>query len=213
MKAWWTKLAARVDALSLRERVFLFATLIVLSMLLANVLWVAPAQLLHQQITQRIATQSGELQRLRDELSSSGSANGPGQQVREELAQVRERLAAVNQEISRLPMAKSDEVALTKVLVHFLRRHEGLVLVRTATLDSSGPNTVGGNELQALASVFTVKRQGLELTVAGPYHELTRYVQTLERALPALRWGTMRVNSEKQTTELTLQVWLLRGEP
>lgn len=205
MKAWWTKLAARIDALSLRERVFLFATLIVLSMLLANVLWLAPAQALHQQITQRVAAQNSELQGLRDELSRSGAEPGPAQQVRQELAQVRERLATVNQEITQLPMAKAGETPLTKVLVHFLRRHEGLVLVRTATLAPGSGAAPGSSP--------GLTRQGLELTVAGPYHELTRYVQTLEKALPALRWGAMRVNSEKQPTELSLQVWLLGGAP
>jgi MSHA biogenesis protein MshJ len=207
MKAWWTKLAARIDALSLRERAFLFLTLIVLSMLLANVLWLAPVQALHQQIAQRFAAQDTELQRLRDELRNSGNETGPGQQVREELAQVRERLTVVNQEIAQMPLAKADGTPLTKVLVHFLRRHEGLVLVRTATL---APEIRAGQE----ATAAGMTRQGLELTVAGSYHELTRYVQTLERALPALRWGVMKMSSERQqSAELTLQVWLVGVAP
>jgi MSHA biogenesis protein MshJ len=209
MKAWWTKLAARIDALSLRERAFLFGTLIILSLLLAEALWLGPTQTLHRQLTQRVAAQAGEVQRLQQELDGMGSQSGPGQQVRDELTQVRERLEQVNREIAQLPQGQADSAPLTKVLVHFLRRHEGLVLVRTATLDASGQGTAGSSDLQALASVFGVKRQGLELTVAGNYHELARYVQTLERALPALRWGTMRMNSERQPSELTLQVWLL----
>jgi MSHA biogenesis protein MshJ len=208
MKAWWTKLAARIDALSLRERVFLFATLIILSMLLAEALWLGPTQALHRQLTQRVAAQAGEVQRLQQELDGMGVQTGPGQQVRDELAQVRARLDQVNREIAQLPQGQADGTPLTKVLVHFLRRHEGLVLVRTATLESSG-----GGDAQALESVLGVRRQGLELTVAGSYHELARYVQTLERALPALRWGTMRMNSERQPAELTLQVWLLGDTP
>ncbi len=205
MKAWWTKLAARVDALSLRERVFLFLTLIALSMLLANVLWLAPVQALHQQIAQRFAAQDTELQRLREELRNSSAGTGPGQQVREELVQARERLVAVNQEIAQMPLAQADGTPLTKVLVHFLRRHEGLVLVRTATL--------APDSRQGQGATAGMTRQGLELTVAGSYHELTRYVQTLERALPALRWGLMRMNSERQLAELTLQVWLVGAAP
>lgn len=208
MKAWWTKLAARIDALSLRERVFLFATLIILSMLLAEALWLGPTQALHRQLTQRVAAQAAEVQRLQQELDGLGVQTGPGQQVRDELAQVRARLDQVNREIAQLPQGQADGTPLTKVLVHFLRRHEGLVLVRTATLESSG-----SGDAQALESVLGVRRQGLELTVAGSYHELARYVQTLERALPALRWGTMRMNSERQPAELTLQVWLLGDTP
>lgn len=204
MKRWWTRLATRIDALSLRERVFLFATLIVLSMLLANVLWLAPAQLQYQQITQRVAAQDTELQRLRDELKNSHVETGPSQQLRADLASTRDRLLAVNQEIAQMPMSKVDETPLTQVLVHFLRRQEGLVLVRTATL--------AADNRAAQPATGGVTRQGLELTVAGSYPELNRYVQTLERALPALRWGTMKVSSAQPSSELTLQVWLLGGD-
>lgn len=206
MKRWWTVLATRIDALSLRERAFLFLTLLVLCLLLADVLWLAPARTLHQQLSRRLATQDVELQRLRDELKSTGGETGPGHQMREALAQLRERLAVVNREIAATPQADADGTPLSKVLVHFLRRHEGLTLVRTATLAADGRHTDG-----EAATVGALKRQGLELTVAGSYAELTRYVQTLERALPALRWGSMKLESQNQPAELTLQVWLVGG--
>lgn len=205
MKRWWTIIAARVDALSLRERVFLFLTLLVLCMLMANVMWLTPAQNQHRQITQRFAAQDVELQALREELKNTSGETGEAKQKREQLAQMRERLAAVNAEIDALPRTKEDETPLAKVLVHFLRRHEGLVLVRTATLAPENRSA------QVNGAPTSVKRQGLELTVAGSYAELTRYVQTLERALPALRWGTMKMNSEQQPAQLTLQVWLVGG--
>jgi MSHA biogenesis protein MshJ len=204
MKRWWKTLAARIDALSLRERGFLFTALLVCCMLLADVLWLSPAQTLHQQITNRFAAQNAELQRLRDELKSSSSETGPGRVLREELVQIKARLEAVNQEISQLPSSALDEIPLSKVLVHFLRRHEGLILVRTATLATEGKVGQG-------SAASGLKRQGLELTVAGPYSELTRYVQTLERSLPALRWGTMQVVSDKQPVQLTLQVSLVEA--
>lgn len=205
MKRWWTIITTRVDALSLRERVFLFLTLLVLCMVMANVLWLTPVQNQHRQVTQRFAAQDVELQTLREELKNTSGETGEAKLKREQLAQMRERLAAVNAEIAALPQTKEDETPLAKVLVHFLRRHEGLVLVRTATLAPENRSAQGNG------TPAGVKRQGLELTVAGPYAELTRYVQTLERALPALRWGTMKMNSEQQPAQLTLQVWLVGG--
>ena len=47
------------------------------------------------------------------------------------------------------------------------------------------------------------------MTVAGPYPELIRYVQTLERALPALRWGEMKLLGDVQPPRLSLQVSVL----
>lgn len=207
MKRWWTIAAARIDALSLRERAILFGTALVLCLLLADVLWLGPVQARHQQVSQRFAAQDAELQRLREELKATGGETGPGRRMREELAQLRERIAAVDREIATTPQADVDETPLSKVLVHFLRRHEGLVLVRTATLAADRAQ----GEAAGAAPEVPLKRQGLELTVAGSYGELTRYVQTLERALPALRWGTMRLDSKSQPAELTLQVWLVGG--
>lgn len=204
MKRRWTVLSARIDALSLRERAFLFFTLLLLCMLLANVLWLAPEQARYQRMIQRVAAQNTELQRLREELRNSSRETGPGRQMREERDRLRERIAAVNQEIAALPLAQAEDASLAKVLVHFLRRHEGLVLVRTATLAEDSRNAEGAPPTPA-----GLRRQGLELTVAGSYAELTRYVQTLERALPALRWGRMKLESRNQPAELTLQVWLV----
>jgi MSHA biogenesis protein MshJ len=186
--------------------VFLFASALVVCMLLADVLWLSPAQTLHAQMRQRFVAQDAELQRLRDDLKRSSTETGPGRQMREELAKLHERLAALDQEIAQTPATAAEETPLSKVLVHFLRRHPGLVLVRTATLAADKP---GSQETAAPG----LRRRGLELTVAGPYAELVRYVQTLERALPTLRWGTMKMVSDKRPAELTLQVWLLEVSP
>jgi MSHA biogenesis protein MshJ len=202
MKRMWSILAARIDALSLRERAILFATLLVCSMLLADVLWLAPVQELHRQLTQRLTAQSAELQRLQEELKSSGGETGPGKLTREELVQIKARLEEVNKQIKKVPSSALDETPLSTVLVYFLRRHEGLTLVRTTTLNLEARVARDG-------ASAGVTRQGLELTVAGPYPELMRYVQTLERSLPALRWGSMRIVSDKQPVLLTLQVSLV----
>ncbi|MDP3700943.1 MAG: hypothetical protein Q8R72_08575 [Hylemonella sp.] len=132
MKRWWTVIAARIDALSLRERAILFAMVLVLSMLLANVIWLAPVQAAHDQITRRFAAQDAELQTLREELKNTSGETGPARLMREELAQVRDLLAQVNQDIAAAPQTADDDTPLSRVLVLFLRRHEGLVLVRTA---------------------------------------------------------------------------------
>lgn len=205
MKARLKQIATRIDALSLRERVILFLSLIILILVLAEVAWLTPLQAAHRQITQRFTAQNAELLRLQDELRSLSGQTGPGQLVREELAQVKERLASVNAEIAKLPVSSRDDTPLTKVLVYFLRRHEGLVLVRTATLAADSQT--------AVSAASGVTRQGVELVVSGSYAELVRYVQTLERALPSLRWGAMRMNSESRDAELTLQVWLVGATP
>jgi MSHA biogenesis protein MshJ len=202
MNQKWQMLLDRIDALSLRERVMLFASLLVCVLAVAELLWLSPIQKAHKALLSQMNQQSTELLRLRDDLRISSGESGPGKQMRDDLAQLKNQISQVNQEISQIPAASLDETPLSKVLIHFLRRHDGLVLLKTATLP---PDPKAASEV----AMTGFKRQSLELTVSGSYPELIRYVQTLERSLPALRWGLMKISSDKQPVILSLQVSLV----
>jgi MSHA biogenesis protein MshJ len=120
--------------------------------------------------------------------------------VRDELARIRDKLAAVEKDIAASAPAKQGGPDLEKVLLQFLRRQEGLTLVSTGTLkqDANASTLSSG-----------ISRQGMELRVSGSYAELVRYVKTLEAALPALRWGPMVLKTLDRGTELTLQVYVV----
>ncbi|MDO9195124.1 hypothetical protein [Rhodoferax sp.] len=214
MKRWWETMSARINALSLRERVFLFLSVIACSMALADVVWLSPAQVAHKQLTQRFATQSAELQRARDELKTIAQPLDTGKALRDEIVVVKTRLDTVNQNIKNSLPAATGETPLAQVLTHFLRRHDGLTLVRTSAVAPEAAiakTQIAGTGAGPVPVGLT--KQGVELTVSGPYPELTRYVQTLEKALPNVRWGAMKVKSEKLPPELTLQLFLVGVQP
>lgn len=210
MKQWWQQQVVRIDALSLRERAFLFLSVIVVCMALADVLWLSPAQVAHQQATQRFAAQGTELSRLRDELKSTAQPVDASNAVRDDIAAANARLEAVNQEIKAVAPLADGGPALEQVLVQFLRRQEGLTLLSTGTLKQDAAIPVAP---ATVAAPTGLSRRGMELRVAGPYPELVRYVKTLEIALPALRWGALQLKSEKQPPELTLQVYVVGVQP
>lgn len=215
MKLWWSKLAARIDALSLRERAFMFLSALAIFLALADVMWLSPAQMAHKQLTQRFQKQSSELQRVRDELKLAGLPANGVKSLSLEIATVKSSLITVNQKIAMVLPTASDSTPLTQALVHLLRRHEGLTLLRTATVapDVGLAKTAqtAGTAGSALPAGMT--RQGVELTVSGPYSELMRYVQALETAMPHIRWGVMKLKSEKLPPELTLQLFLIGVQP
>jgi MSHA biogenesis protein MshJ len=125
--------------------------------------------------------------------------------VRENTAATEQEIAGVNQAIqSQLALAGSGR-ALEPVLVQFLRRYNNLTLVGTNTLKDEGAG--------AFPAVPGLTRQGLELRIAGPYLELQRFVQSLESALPYLRWGSVQIKAELQPAEMTLQVYVLGVAP
>jgi MSHA biogenesis protein MshJ len=212
MKTWLEMLASRIDALSLRERAIIFSTALIVLLLVADTLWLSPAQIQQSQAAASVRQQSAELQSLREQLRAgmmASTAASPVQLARSELKVVQSRLEAVNRDIAFLSLSSGETDPLSKVLVQFLRRHDGLTLERTATL---APDVGAAKPVRDGAAAPAVARQGVELTVSGSYLELTRYVQTLERALPTLRWGVMTLTSGKTGSWLTLQVYLV-GEP
>lgn len=212
MKRWWETQAARINALSLRERAFLFLSVIACCMALADVLWLSPAQLAHKQLSQRFEKQSAELQRTRDALKTVARPSDTGGATREEMAAVAVRLDAVNQTIQTLLPTPTKSAPLAQVLEQLLRRHAGLTLLRTTVVapEPAGKSTPGAANAPTSTGLM---RQGVEFTVSGPYAELTRYVLALEQALPSVRWGPMKLVSEKQPPELTLQLFVVGVAP
>lgn len=211
MKNWWKIQSVRIDALSLRERAFLFVTLLASCVALAQVLWLEPAQKHHEQITKKFKAQETELRALQVDFKNVAVDTGMVKSSQVELDGLKTQIAAMNQAIKQVPTGGMASEQLPQVLMHFLRRHEGLTLLKTGTMPESAAKSTADKAASALIG-SSLKQQGLELTVAGAYPELIRYVQTLERSIPTLRWGTMTLVSEKQPPQLTLQVYLL-GEP
>jgi MSHA biogenesis protein MshJ len=209
MKKQWTQQLDRIDALSLRERVFLFISVIACALALADVLWLSPAQTAYKQLAQRFASQSAELERLRGELRTVALPVDPAKAVRDDIAVATERLDALNADIKALVPLDKNGPELEQVLVQLLRRQDGLVLQGLSTTKAEVAPTAGTPG--AVPTGLT--KRGLELRVAGPYPELVRYVKTLETAMPALRWGALTLKSEKQPPELKLQVYAVGVQP
>ena len=214
-KLQWEKLLERVDALSLRERGFLFLSLLACLLAVADLLWLTPAQNNYKQLTQRFTAQTAELTRLRDELRGLSVQPDPSRAVRTDIEQANIRLNALNNEIKHaVPMAQNGP-ALEQVLVQLLRRQQGLTLLGVTTLAQDLPATPAGAAAAAASTAMPpgMTKRGLELKVAGPYPELVRYVQSLETAMPSLRWGALSIKGDKQPPELSVQVYVVGVQP
>lgn len=216
MKQWWQKQAVRIDALSLRERIFLFLSIMVCCLAAADTFWLSPAQLAYHEATQRFTAQSAELTRMRGELSAMAQPVDANKAVRDDIAAANLRLDAINADIRAVAPLAEGGPAMEQALVQFLRRQEGLTLVSTGTAKTEPLVMVKGSATTPTAPAAPeagVSRRGLELTVSGSYAELVRYVRTLEGALPTLRWGALQISAAKQTPELKVQVYVLGVQP
>jgi MSHA biogenesis protein MshJ len=207
----------KIDALSLRERVFLFISVLACCLAVADALWLTPSQAANKVLVQQFAAQNAELGRLRDELRTLAMPEDPAKAVRDDIATAGKRMEAINNELQTLLPQTNDTAVLEQVLVQFLRKQPGLTLVGVSTMAAdtapAGAGAAGPATGAPAGLPVGLTRKGLELRVSGSYSELMQYVQTLEGALPSMRWGSLVLKSETQPPVLTLQVYVLGVQP
>ena len=202
MKADWKNQLARINALSLRERVMLFASVAFVMVALADTLVWSPATAKRKSLVAEQATAAKELDTLRQRLadaSSTSQPDSPRGQMLARIAQSRAELQAVDSEITANLGDGKRLANLPDLMDQVLRRHERLTLTHLRTT----------NERPTDKSTETALRwQAVDLGVSGGYLDLVQYLADLEHALPELRWGPMEINSKQMPPELAVRLFL-----
>ena len=201
MKQIWTAQARRIDAMSLRERAIMFASVALALAGIADVLVLSPTFTERRQLTAQMRQQAQQLDTLRAQAAASGPGrvdDSPQGRQRAAIERVRREQRALDDQI-RTQFASRDEIArLPVVLDRLLRQHERLSLVRVALAAPA-----------AAAADPTVRWQGVDLSVAGTYPDLVQYLSELEQALPGLRWGPLQIASPASPPVLTVRLMLV----
>ena len=187
MKQVWTAQAKRIDAMSLRERVFMFASIALALAGMADVILLSPALAERRLFGEQMRQQAQQLAALRAQVAASGPGHGddsPQGRQRSAIATARSERQAVDEKI-RAQFNSHDEMArLPAVLDRLLRQHERLTLVRLALVAPASTGT---------ATAPGLRWQGVDLSVAGSYADLVQYLADLEQAMPGLRWGALQI--------------------
>lgn len=174
MKAYWQQLAARVDALSLRERGAVLLMVIAVLVFLWYQLLMLPLQAVQTAKQEQIATQQARLGKVNDALTSL--LTSPTGATQQERARLESELTRLNEAIGTRTGELIGPEEMTRVLEEVLSKNTRLRLVEVQSLPPEPlfEDVAGGN----------VYRHGVAITVEG------RYLDTLDylRALEALPW-------------------------
>lgn len=219
LKPTWQRQAARIDALSLRERVILFLCLLAVLAGLFDAGVLSPLGARASQRAAQRSQQSAELDQLRQQFviaSRTGeTTTGPQRQLEAALAE-RARLDEALRHAG--PALQGD--ALPAVLQRLLARQPGLVLERLRLLGDEpgaapGARTASPPQRSDLPELPGMTWQGVELQVQGPWADAQRYLRALETELPGLRWGEMRLTAGAalEAPRLQVQLFLLQVRP
>lgn len=180
------EIAARIGMMSLRERVFIFAASLVVSLALVQTLLIDAGQLGRQQAKDRVQVAEEALVQIgeqRQQLEREAGRN-PDQAVRETLAAQEARLVALNAELDKLQRSLIPPERMNQVLKNVVQAQSGIRIVGFKTLD---PQPVALPDA-AEGTPPGFYRHGFEVKVSGRYSDLVTYLERLE-ALPwRLNW-------------------------
>jgi MSHA biogenesis protein MshJ len=205
MKRYWSALAARIDEMTLRQRAMLFATVSLLVIAAAHVLWIEPVLAQQKRLIDRVNRDQSQLSAVRGQIESVLKDQESGR-TDPKLAALREleaRVAEVEQTLAERKQGFIAPTRLPALLRGLLGPGQGL---RMESL-----RVVPGTPVEGSSGFY---RHGVELTLNGSYFELVQYLAQLERLPARFVWGRTELQvGEYPEVRLTVRVRTVSSEP
>jgi MSHA biogenesis protein MshJ len=211
IKQQWDKVSTKVNALSMRERVLVFATVTVVVLLLLNMLLLEPLfarqKALHSQISQQQQTML-EVQAQIAALVLENSPNAKSPQ-RSQINQIRQEIAEGNAYLksSREKLVQPEKMA--EHLRQLLSKNNRLQLVALQTLPAT-PLLEPSKVAASAAQDKQVFKHGVQLTLRGNYLDLLQYLSALESLPQQMYWASAKMSVvQYPAAEITLILYTL----
>lgn len=219
----WRSLAERVDAMSLRERALIFLAAVLVLVTLFNSLLIDPLLARQRMLSQQIAqtqTQTNILQVQIQALVAEQNAD-PDAALRARLAQLQQELAGADTILLDYRSGLVPPQQMPAMLKDMLQRNRALRLVSLKTLPTQNLSAAAAQTAAQTASVqpasgpapaqqAAVFRHGVEITVAGSYADLLRYLTAMESSPYRMFWGKAELKADAYPkTTLTLTLYTL----
>jgi len=200
MKAQLERLAARFNALAIRERALIFGSVLVAVLALFYLMALEPSLVQKRRLAGQLADAQKSVQTL---LSLKTPAEDPLAQRRAERDALRRQLADVDKTMAQIQRGLVPPERTAKLLEDVLRRSRGLQLVSLRTLPVKRFDPVGGAGAESNAAPDAERQlyqHTFEMTVHGSYVELYEYLRMVEQLPWRLFWSriSVAVNTDQQ---------------
>lgn len=225
MKQYWQKLAVKVDALTLRERVIVFVLAVVVLVFLVNTVLLDSLFSRQKRLADQVRlgqTQIGAMQAQIGETIKGRQADpdAGNRQRLKELTQQRDEMQAVLFDMQRGLVAPDK---MTGLLEDILKRHGSLRLLSLKTLpvsnlaesiarETTRDMPIAPTPTQPLneTAAGSIYNHGVEIVLQGEYLEMLSYMSELESMPWHLFWrnAALKVNEYPQAT-LTLTLYTM----
>jgi MSHA biogenesis protein MshJ len=232
MKQYWQKLFARIDALSLRERVIIFILVVVVLLTLVDTLLLEPQFAQQKQIAQQIQQDQAHIAGVQTEIQRVVQRHNvdPDEQNRIRLVQLTQQVHQMEGAFQEIQHGLISPDKISVVLEDILKKNGKLRLVSLKTLPATslfeevtgdGKMAGQGPAARQLDSdrvgtgglTNALYKHGVEIAVQGSYNEILNYLTALEAMPWQLFWGGVKLDVEEHpTSTLTLTLFTLSLE-
>ena len=199
--------AKRIDAMTLRERVFVFIAAVVVLVAIADTALLEPILRRQKASAQDSQRQQEEIHAMQAQLQAyaqarlSDGANAKRQRV--------EKLKAEVAELDRQLAGQGGELVspdrMTRMLSEILKRNPDILLVSLRSLPATGLTQVP----VAGAASAAVYRHGIEVVVSGSYFRMLGYLVDLERNPAKILWGGLDLQAAYPNVTLKFTLFTL----
>jgi MSHA biogenesis protein MshJ len=215
------QLAARIDALSLRERGMVFGATIAVLAFAGHTVVLAPQDAKQAALRTQIEQQQAASAAIDGEITArvEGSRIDPDAQARTRLNTMQQEMGQLGSELLALEHGLVPPERMGPLVESILRANGRLKLVSMRTLPAeplaapgatAAPAAAAGTAPVAGGDVPLLYRHGVEVTVRGNYLDMVDYMSTLDAMPTRMFWGRAQLDVETYpTARLTLTLHTL----
>jgi MSHA biogenesis protein MshJ len=204
MNERWRAFAARIEALSLRERFMVLAAAVALAGFAVDMAFINPALARRKLLVAAMAQQQTELQAVQTQIQTlETNRGGAGRQVRRE--ELEREIATADDALKQMNNGLVPAQNMRALLQEVLARSPRLQLLSMQTLPAaplidkhSKPEKAGDaapHEGDASNGEGNIFKHGVQITVQGSYADLHDYLARLEKLPWRMLWSRATLNA------------------
>lgn len=210
MKALWLKISDRIDAMSLRERIAVFAAAAAVLLFALNALVLEPMFARNKALAEQIRQQNQQVEAANNEIAVRMAAfsGNPDQATQARLAELNREAAQLAGTLRTMQHGLVVPEKMSALMQQLLRSNGKLKLVSLRTLPVSGLGGVDAKAAEGQRELLY--RHGVEVVLQGGYLDLLDYMESLEESPQQLFWGRAQLDARQYpVSTLTLTLYTL----
>ena len=208
-------LIEKFDALTLRERVLVFAGIMAALYVVTINMLIAPMWKDMSQLKSNLNSKTSQLRQIEAELQVvlAGGAVDPDAANRARLAQLEQRLKTIDTSLAEMVTGLVSPQQMAKLVEQILVARPKLQVVQVESLPPvsllKSAESAGEDSLE-VAQNGVIYRHGMRIEFRGRYQDIVNYLKTVEKLPWKVFWGEVTLETEKYPySKLTLTAYTL----